>query len=154
MIYLKLVLKFLLFGSWQVAPHLVNLHSQHEVHFDFLFFNSFRICRAHQWLFDRELWHLQWRFVQVRTDADVGSHVGQCENLKSCLFYFETISLQQIYLKNLVFQWYLLQTSVTCKKSPKFAKMKALDPLKIVKNVGNLGIIIVATGFERLPKIL
>ena len=48
----------------------------------------------------------------------------------------------------------MLQTSVTCKKSPKFAKMKALDPLKIVKNVGNLGIIIVATGFERLPNLV
>ena len=58
---------------------------------------------------------------------------------------------------------YLL-SSVTCKKSPNFykscpklikpEKLKILPPLqKLPKNVGDLGKRIVATGFEKLPKV-
>ena len=52
-------------------------------------------------------------------------------------------------------------TSVTSKKSPnvykgcpKIEKLKILTPLeKLSKNVGDLGKLIVAKGFEKLPKV-
>ena len=57
-----------------------------------------------------------------------------------------------------------VRTSVTSKKLPnvykscpkmiKLEKLKILTPLqKSPKNVGNLGKLIVATGFEKLPKV-
>ena len=49
-----------------------------------------------------------------------------------------------------------LARSVTSKSCPKIIsleKWKFLTPLKLPKNVCHLGKIIVATGFEKLPKV-
>ena len=82
------------------------------------------------------------------------------------IFYPPTMLLYkvQLVLLSCYVSFNMLGSSVTSKKSPNvykscpkmisLEKWKVLKPLQtLFKNVGDLGIIIFATGFEKLPKV-
>ena len=79
-------------------------------------------------------------------------------------FYFVVKALSNTPLSRFKFEEYCFVKSVTSKKSPNvyqsclktilLEKFKILTPLqKLPKNVVDLGKLIVATGFEKLPKV-